>query len=344
MKKTLFLLVVILLFSTTTVYAKENLSLTAEELTLDINEKYDININNKIRGSKYYWYSSNTDVISINPRNGIAKALNGGIVDVYCEITLPNKDIIKLHCPVEVTPLFFENEYMAHAGGGYEGNIYNNTEEAIINSLDNGFRFMEVDMTLTADNKLVCSHGWDKNTCKATGIEYLDKTPTYDEFMGWKIQGKYKTIDASTVISCMREYPDLLVEVDLKKFGQAKTKRMIYQLVNLANNDETILDRILMQFTSEEAFFAIEEIYHFKYYQYFTYKSKIVKELDNVIKFCKDNEVTSIAVNYTVLTSDMIKQIKDNGFYLLAFTIDDKEIAGEYLTKGVDSICTNHLK
>ena len=70
--------------------------------------------------------------------------------------------------------------------------------------------------------------------------------------MGWKIQGEYKTIDASTVISYMREYPDLLVEVDLKKFNKTKTKIMIRQLVELAKNDETILDRILMQFTSED--------------------------------------------------------------------------------------------
>ena len=334
----------LMLGSTNIASADTEIGLNSDELTLNIDDTYNINITNKVRGSKYRWTTTDKSIASVNSKNGIVKAISNGAVSIYCEITLPSGNIEKLLCNVEVIPPFFTHEYMAHAGGGYDGNIYNNTEEAIINSLDNGFRFMEVDMTLTADNKLVCSHGWDKNTCKATGIEYLDKTPTYEEFMGWKIQGEYKTIDASTVISYMREYPDLLVEVDLKKFNKTKTKIMIRQLVELAKNDETILDRILMQFTSEDAYFAIEEIYHFKYYQYFTYKSKIVKELDNVIEFCEDNDVTSIAVNYTVLTSDMIKQIKDNGFYLLAFTIDDRETADEYLAKGVDSICTNHIK
>ena len=117
---------------------------------------------------------------------------------------------------------------------------------------------------------------------------------------------------------------------------------MINQLVELADH-MSILDRILMQFTSENAYFAIEEIYQFKYYQYFTYKSRIADELDDVIKFCKDNKVTSIAVNHTVLTNDMINTIKDNGFYLLAFTIDDEEVAQEFLEKGVDTICTNFI-
>lgn len=63
-----------------------------------------------------------------------------------------------------------------------------------------------------------------------------------------------------------------------------------------------------------------------------------------MINFCKDNEITSIAVNHMVLTDDMIKTIKDNGFYLLAFTIDDKELAQEFLDRGADTICTNFIK
>lgn len=345
MKKIIVLLVTILLFNTYTVFAKENLSLTVDNLTLSIGESYNININNKIRGSKYYWYSNDTDVATVNSKNGIVKAISGGITDVYCDITLPSKDIIKLHCPIKVITPFFENKYMAHAGGGYEGNIYSNTEEAIRNSINNGYKFIEVDMTLTSDDKLVCSHGWDKNTCEATGIEYTDgKAPTYDEFMSWRIHGKYDTIDASTVIEIMKEYPDLLVEIDLKKFGRARTKRAVTQLVELADYDEQILDRILMQFTSEEAFFAIEEVYSFKYYQYFTYKSRIADELEDVIKFCKDNKIVSIAVNYTVLTDDMIDRIKDNNLYLLAFTIDDEDLAQEFLDRGVDTICTNFIQ
>lgn len=342
MKKTLFLLVVILLFSTTTVYAKENLSLTDEELILSVNKKHDININNKIRGSKYYWYSSNADIISVNPRNGIVKALEGGVTDIYCEITLPSKDIVKLHCPVEVVPPFFENKYVAHAGGGFKDNVYSNTKEAIINSINNGFDFIEVDLALTSDDKLVCSHGWDKNTYEAIGVDY-EGVPTYDEFMSWKVLGKYNTIDVDDLVGIMKEYPDLLIEIDLKKFGKARTKKAITQLIESAEHDEQILDRILMQFTSETAYFAIEEIYSFKYYQYFTYKSRITDELDDVIRFCKDNKITSMAVNYTVLTDDMIDRIKDEGFYLLAFTIDDKELAEEFLEKGGDTICTNFI-
>ncbi|HHU74091.1 MAG TPA: hypothetical protein GXZ28_05615 [Clostridiales bacterium] len=342
MKKLIILIIIILMFPSSA-QASELPTLTADNLTLSSGERYNINIKHKTKGSKYHWWSDNEDIAIVNKSNGYVTAISQGITKVYCQITKGETEIV-LSCKVEVdNPKFFEHKYMAHATGGYEGNIYNNTEEALINSIENGYIFIEIDLTLTADNKLVCSHGWDKATCEATGIEYTSKTPTYDEFMSWKIQGKYNTIDVSTIIDYMKEYPDLLIEVDLKKFNAKKTKIMINQLVELADHDDTILDRILMQFTSENAYFAIEEIYQFKYYQYFTYKSRIADELDDVIKFCKDNKVTSIAVNHTVLTNDMINTIKDNGFYLLAFTIDDEEVAQEFLEKGVDTICTNFI-
>ncbi len=245
MKKILVLIITFILFGTTNVYAKENPSLTAKELIIDVNESYNININSKIKGSKYYWKSTNTDIATVNSKNGIVKAISDGTADIQCKITLPNGDILKLHCQVYVIPPFFANNYMAHAGGGYEESIYNNTEVAILSSIQNSFKFIEVDMLLTLDNKLVCSHGWDEATYKATRIDYKG-TPTYDEFMSWKIQGKYNTIDASSLIDIMIEYPDLLVEIDLKKYGAKKTMIMIEQLVELADSDESILDRILM--------------------------------------------------------------------------------------------------
>ena len=59
------------------------------------------------------------------------------------------------------------------------------------------------------------------------------------------------------------------------------------------------------------------------------------------IEFCHENNVISLAVNYTVLTDDMISKIKDNDLYLLAFTIDSDILAQSFLNKGVDTICTN---
>ena len=74
----------------------------------------------------------------------------------------------------------------------------------------------------------------------------------------------------------------------------------------------------------------------------FIYKSRIADELEDVIKFCKDNKTVSIAVNYTVLTDDMIDRIKDNNLYLLALLLTMR--FAEFLERGVDTICTNFIQ
>lgn len=319
-------------------------SLSDTRLSLTIPKRHNLNVNDKLEGSSYYWWSDNEAVAKVNKSNGYVTATGVGKTTVFCRISTGKKELT-LSCEVEVKePMFFQNDYVAHALGAIEGNIYTNSEEALKNSLEH-YKFMEVDMTLTGDNKLICSHGWDEETAKYTKIVYTaDEAPNYEEFMSWKICGKYKAIDAAVIVEYMRQYPELLIEIDLKKASPEKTKVMIEQLLELADKDEEILDRILMQFTSEEAYFAIEELYHFKYYQYFTYKSKLPDKLEHVLKFCRNNNITSLAVNYTVLTDDMIDRIKAEGFYLLVFTVDDKDIAEGLLQKGVDTICTNFIR
>ena len=71
-------------------------------------------------------------------------------------------------------------------------------------------------MTLTGDNKLICSHGWDEETAKYTKIVYTaDEAPNYEEFMSWKICGKYKAIDAAVIVEYMRSIRTF-IEIDQK--------------------------------------------------------------------------------------------------------------------------------
>lgn len=83
---------------------------------------------------------------------------------------------------------FFGKEtVLRHAMGGMYDNektksnpmIYNNTVEALENSIKKGYKLIELDLILTKDNELVCSHGWSEQTYKDTGIydKYDAKNP-----------------------------------------------------------------------------------------------------------------------------------------------------------------------
>ena len=47
---------------------------------------------------------------------------------------------------------------MAHALGGIDGENYTNSKEALGSNYNKGVRLSEVDINLTADDKLVCVH------------------------------------------------------------------------------------------------------------------------------------------------------------------------------------------
>ena len=50
------------------------------------------------------------------------------------------------------------NRLIAHAGGANDGYIYTNSKEALASALDNGFRYVELDLYETSDSNVVCLH------------------------------------------------------------------------------------------------------------------------------------------------------------------------------------------
>lgn len=48
--------------------------------------------------------------------------------------------------------------FIAHAGGEIDGFSYTNSVEAVINSINNEFKYIELDISLTTDSQLVCMH------------------------------------------------------------------------------------------------------------------------------------------------------------------------------------------
>ena len=71
----------------------------------------------------------------------------------------------------------------AHGGGIVDGLRYTNSKEAIEAAISNGFRVIEVDVSITSDGVPVLSHFWQPN-----GENQFDgKTPSLKEFMGVNI-------------------------------------------------------------------------------------------------------------------------------------------------------------
>lgn len=95
---------VIILQSVVTVGYDENAPMLTETiLDLEVGDKFDINIENKIAKSKYRWVSSDRSIVKVNSSNGKVTAIGPGEAYVTCTITTPDRQVIVLRCDISVT-------------------------------------------------------------------------------------------------------------------------------------------------------------------------------------------------------------------------------------------------
>ncbi|TAH73746.1 MAG: glycosyl hydrolase family protein [Anaerolineaceae bacterium] len=81
---------------------KTSLSLTANTIQMDKGAEYNININGKRPGLTYHWTSSDDNVVEVNSKNGIIKAMNYGEALIHCLITDTNGENVNLSSKVTV--------------------------------------------------------------------------------------------------------------------------------------------------------------------------------------------------------------------------------------------------
>lgn len=88
----------------------------------------------------------------------------------------------------------------AHAGGG-SLHTYGNSKEAIADSIEKGFKVMEVDVDLTSDGVPVLSHRF----CPDNQVQF-DHRPTLSEFLSTPLNGKYTPLTLKGLFDEFKSY------------------------------------------------------------------------------------------------------------------------------------------
>ena len=128
-----------------------------------------------------------------------------------------------------------DHDYIAHGGGSIDGHTYTNSKEAVLRAIENGSRYIEIDLSLTSDNQLVATHDWVTFNQQT---DYLGDTAaiSLSEFKSRKIYGKYTPLDYQDIDSIWHAYPYLNLVTDkisdvnlLDKFFHRLKNRMLVE-------------------------------------------------------------------------------------------------------------------
>ena len=71
---------------------------------------------------------------------------------------------------IQITPVFADDtaaanlyeKVIAHGGGAYKGYETTNSVEALNHSIRSGYKYIELDMDLSADDRIIMLHDWDR--------------------------------------------------------------------------------------------------------------------------------------------------------------------------------------
>lgn len=264
-----------------------------------------------------------------------------------CDLAAREDGIVKsgktaIRSNLPLAPMF-KQKFMAHALGGINGKAYLNSEAGLKQSLEKGYLFVEADILMTEDGKIVCAHGWEKADCEKVGMKYKPEFAhmTEELFLKQTLADGLPVMDAKKLYQYMTQNPNMYLQLDLHKITPEETKKELRQVLELFKHDAKVLNRLLIQVGNNKMFMAAKEVYPFKYFQYVLVEN--IQRLDEIIPFCVQNGISSIAIKKKYTNAERVKKIKDAGLALLSYTVNDIEEAKALFALGVDTVCTDSL-
>ncbi|MBR4461697.1 MAG: hypothetical protein IKS51_03855 [Erysipelotrichaceae bacterium] len=234
------------------------------------------------------------------------------------------------------------NVLVAHAMGGYEGQIYTNSLQAFEYNYDLGYRVFEVDFDLSTDYYLICCHDedrWREFSESGDDIEY-----DLEHFKSRPICGDMSTLDGKDIIDLLIEYPDIYIITDNKYKDEYRVRMQFLQLLRYAEESghPEVLDRVIPQIYHEKMLNYLMDLYDFKSMIYTIYKDPDW-QTDTLAVFCSKTGIGFVTMWGKYATKERLDAWDKFGIMTATHTIDDREEAQGMLDLGVTMIYTNSL-
>jgi glycerophosphoryl diester phosphodiesterase len=205
---------------------------------------------------------------------------------------------------------------IAHAGGGFNGQTYSNSLEALNYNYDKGFRIFEIDFSWTSDQQLVCLHDWDKRFKKAFGFK-IKKPLSLSEF-----EDELKTTNGihpctlDTLELWVKNHSDVKIITDVKYNNIKAIKKIIKQYPYLLN-------RLIPQFYQPEEYPILKKM-GFKQLIWILYQFE--GKLSSVVENVKNMDLLAISMRASQAKKKFAKQLNVNGETVFVYTINKKRI------------------
>ena len=234
---------------------------------------------------------------------------------------------------------------IAHAMGSVDGEATLNCLEGFQEQYGKGVRVFEVDLRLTADQRVVLRHDW-----RAGWQEGVSETavPTLEEFLDKPLLGRYTPLSFRDLLELMEAYPDICIVTD-SKFTDAEIVRL--QFTSMVQDAQALglsylLDRMAVQVYDPLMFKVVDSVHHSKHYIYTLYVEGFGRTEESFREkalFCTQNGIQGITMWDTWWDGAYAPIAARCGIQVYTHTVNDSQQALALLESGVAAVYTDDL-
>ena len=216
---------------------------------------------------------------------------------------------------------------------GSKGYIAENTLESINHAILLGVDGIEIDIFKCLSGELVLSHENDlkRLTGKSGQLEKL----TLDELKKFLVIGKYKIPTLTDVLTRI-EVP-LFVNIELKGLNTARATSQI--IADLSENTSWNLNSFIV------SSFNWDELEQFRSIDKHTPVGVLVSKsmsINEAIEFGKKINAQAIHPNFRLLNDKTVKKIRNNGFKIYTWTVNNEDDINFMKKLKVDGIISDY--
>lgn len=216
---------------------------------------------------------------------------------------------------------------------GAKGYVAENTYESISKAIQLGVDGIEIDVFKCASGELVLFH--DKNLKELTGESGLIENLTIKELEQFLVLGKYKIPTLKDVLTRIEK--PLFVNIELKGLNTAQATSKI--IADISRSTSWSLEHFIV------SSFNWDELELFRSIDKNTSVGVLVSKsmsINEAIEFGKKINAQAIHPNFKLLNDKAVKKIKNNGFKIYTWTVNNEDDINFMKKLEVDGIISDY--
>lgn len=223
---------------------------------------------------------------------------------------------------------------IAHGGGTIEGFDTSSSVDAVMQSIANGFKVIELDMEFSSDNKIIMLHDWDRTVATYLGRKF-DMELSLNQFNNQLICGRFEPLTFDKLTKILDNNPQIRIVTDTKDDN-------IKLLTTIADKYPNYIERMIPQIYDYSEFETVSALGYDDII--FTLYTQDKIDYNKLLKFIKENDIYAVTIGKDYWIKGLPQKLSKEGIKVYTHPVYTVEEAQEEFSKGAFGVYSSTLK